>query len=238
MGKSAGGAPRQAETKGQGVDDPGRKRGKPGHQGSAGNGPSGADDVASGRTKKPRNGGPCGTPCLEDSDRRLLQLRISAWQSTFPEYLPAPQELADPAGLPPGASAGRVRPRRWHSSAYIAHLTEEELQRAPRRARGRHSLAAMNALVDVFNDALAKKYRLLDAPRFLVAREEGGLLRTYLAQLTPETKHWRFLTEEDLNRDGNFDPRRSAPGFFEVLRHCGRTREIRGPGCIRCFVVL
>lgn len=246
MGKSAGVAHPHAEAKPRCVDDPGRKRGKPDKQESPPmvDGKAGADggDATSGRTKKPRNSdgssaGPCGMPCLEDSDRVLLQLRIAAWQNTFPDYLPTPMELANSPGLP-SAATGRVPSRRWHSSDYIAHLTEAELLSAPRRARGRHSVAAMNALVDHFNETLAKKYRLLDAPRAAVAKEQGGLLNTYLAQLTPETRHWRFLTEEDLKRHGNFDPRCSAPGFFEVMRHCGRTREIRGPGYIRRFVVL
>lgn len=239
------GRPTGRQVKPRGFDDPGRKRGKSAKQESAPMAAGAAGEAAAERTKKPRNtvgdsAGTCGTPCREEADRLLLQLRIAAWQDTFPDYLPTHLELARASSDDYwAAGAGGVRRRRWHSSDYIAHLTEEELRSAPRRARGRLTLEAMNALVDHFNEILAKKYRLLDTPRAQVASEECRLFSSYLNQQTAETKHWRFLTEDDLQRPGSFDPRRSAPGFFEVMRQCGRTCEILyGVDLIRCYVVL
>lgn len=162
-----------------------------------------------------------------EEEERLsgLRLKIAAWQSTFPEYLPAPVDLGD---VVHHSVSERPRPR---SSDYLAPLTEEELAGVPKHARGRLSLEENNALVDAFNEALSYKYRLLAMPKSQLRRALWTKVAAYRHQETSETKHRRFLTEDDLAASGGGFASRSAIVCFALLmRHCGRIREVRGPG--------
>ncbi|KAH9370411.1 hypothetical protein HPB48_008701 [Haemaphysalis longicornis] len=93
-------------------------------------------------------------------------------------------------------------------------------------------------LVDAFNKALASKYRLLALPKSQVPKLQRGKVAAYREQETAETKKLRFLVEGDLTGKGSpFDSRRTAASFFVLMRHCGKMREIRGPGSIVRYVV-
>lgn len=172
---------------------------------------------------------------LEDGgvEERLqaLRLKIAAWQSTFPEYLPAPVDLGDVCH-----HSVSERPR---SSDYVAPLTAEELAGVPRHARGRLSLEENNALVDAFNEALSHKYRLLAMPKSQLRRALWTKAATYRHQETSETKRRRFITEDDLvAAGGGFASRSAVVAFALLLRHCGRIRELRGPGRIVRYALI
>lgn len=171
---------------------------------------------------------------LELAYGSALRLKVAAWQSTFPDYLPAPEEIGD---ICLHAVSERPRP---HSSDYIAQLTEEELASVPKHARGRLTLAENNALVDAFNEALSNKYRLLAMPKSQLRRALWTKAAVYRQQETNETKHRRFLTEDDLAANGGpgFASRSAIVCFALLLRHCGRIREIRGPGRIVRYTVI
>lgn len=197
---------------------------------------TGNDDLRAGLQQHDLQAKPEGDQAIDDACEQPVRLADAAKQATAPEDVQARDQLDGVSNLVHVEPFKEDQPS--HPSGIIAHLTSEEFARAPKYAKGTLSLDLVKKLVDDFNEALASKYRLLALPKSEVPKLQRGKVAAYRELETAETKQLRFLVEGDLTgKGGPFGSRRTAASFFMLMRHCGKIREIRGPGSIVRYAV-
>lgn len=162
--------------------------------------------------------------------RRLVAARVSALAAAA--TTPSPKGALESSGT---VAAGTGPPTLCTN--FVAYLSEEEFEHLPKHTKGRHTLAALNQLVDAFNLALVKKYALMGLPKDCLDATQQNKVTAYKKLETVDTRNLRFLTDGDLTTRA-FRSAREIASFVLVMRHCGRIREIRGPERILRYAVI
>lgn len=170
-----------------------------------------------------------------------MRLRLAELQKAFVDALPPsePEGAVGGAANSGPANIGGADKKGTKNNKHISPLTEEELARAQKYARGRLTLAQLNKLVVAFNAALDAKYELLALPKCRLKDPQWKKVTTYRQQETTETKGVRFVTSGDLTGKGSaFETSRAVMDFVAIMRQCNRLREIRCPQRIVRYVVV
>ncbi|XP_064484435.1 spindle and kinetochore-associated protein 1-like [Ornithodoros turicata] len=175
---------------------------------------------------------------LTERSLALFQLAASLSFNMIVNMPPAPAPVAlPPPSLPqPQKAPEAVIRRNGTAVSYIAGITTEEFDAIPKYMRGSSKMtkSAIDKFIADFNKAVAAKYSLLTMPKNEMKPCDKTKCQEYRRQETPETKGKTFVTEQDM-----LGPPmgKKLQDFSVVLRHLGRTREVRGKGLVRYVVV-
>lgn len=124
-------------------------------------------------------------------------------------------------------------------TANVAYLTLQEFATVPAYMKGRAQYESLNVAIDELNTAIQEKYSFLAKPfsaySGLADKKRYKVLRS---QETKDTKGVYFITAEELKNCTNLKSEPNRRTVFTILRHCRRTREIRGPGGLVRFAVI
>ncbi|GFT80904.1 spindle and kinetochore-associated protein 1, partial [Nephila pilipes] len=117
-------------------------------------------------------------------------------------------------------------------------ITIQEFESVPKYMKGRLKYEQINKFVGEFNNALEAKYKLLSIPRKELKPAQLKEWQQLKSQESVETKGLFFCTEDDLKVYGNIKLDKASLNMMTILRHCGKVKEIRGPGPIIRYTVL
>lgn len=117
-------------------------------------------------------------------------------------------------------------------------VTIQEFESVPKYMKGRFKYEQINKFVDEFNNALEGKYKLLSIPRKELKPAQLKVWQKLKSQENAETKGLFFCTEDDLKIYGNIKLDKASLNMLTILRHCGKVKEIRGPGPIVRYTVV
>lgn len=120
----------------------------------------------------------------------------------------------------------------------IQPVSQSEFDRIPAYMRGRTSVDQLNLIIARINEAVIEKYELLKLNFNQLSKIQKDLVIRYRDQDCKETAGQYFIVEGDLKsklngRETAFLNKTGIP----MLRHLGRTREVRGSGKLVRFVV-
>ncbi|CAL1283075.1 unnamed protein product [Larinioides sclopetarius] len=117
-------------------------------------------------------------------------------------------------------------------------VTIQEFENVPKYMKGRFKYEQVNKFVEEFNNALEGKYKLLLMSRKELKPAQLKEWQKLKAQENAETKSLFFCTSDDLRDYGNIKLDKASLNILTILRHCGKVREIRGPGPIVRYTVV
>ncbi|GBN05896.1 Spindle and kinetochore-associated protein 1 [Araneus ventricosus] len=117
-------------------------------------------------------------------------------------------------------------------------VTIQEFENVPKYMKGRFKYEQVNKFVEEFNNALEGKYKLLLMSRKELKPAQLKEWQKLKAQENAETKSLYFCTSDDLRDYGNIKLDKASLNIMTILRHCGKVREIRGPGPIIRYTVV
>ncbi|XP_055925688.1 spindle and kinetochore-associated protein 1-like [Argiope bruennichi] len=117
-------------------------------------------------------------------------------------------------------------------------VTVQEFENVPKYLKGRFKYEQVNKFVEEFNHALEGKYKLLFMSRKELKPPQLKIWQKLKSQENAETKGLFFCTTEDLKDYGNIKLDKASLNIMTILRHCGKVKEIRGPGPITRYTVV
>ncbi|GIY16170.1 spindle and kinetochore-associated protein 1 [Caerostris darwini] len=168
---------------------------------------------------------------------------VDHMEENFPAVLksnvPAPQKEtneiskeAPPGNLPVAANSNSK------SIKKLQLVAIPEFENVPKYMKGRIKYEEINAFVEKFNAALEEKYKLLSMPRKGMKPPQLKTWQKIKAQENPESKGLFFCTVEDLKDFGRIKLDKASLNILTILRHCGKMKEIRGPGHLIRYTVM
>ncbi|XP_048732035.2 spindle and kinetochore-associated protein 1-like isoform X2 [Ostrea edulis] len=131
-----------------------------------------------------------------------------------------------------GTSGGR-RPAKEVYIPTLVYITVEEFKRVPKYMKGRMNYNQMNTAIDELNKAFSEKYRILGMKRITLNDQNRKRYEKYKEQESKDTKGEHFIVDTDIKEYTNFKLDSVGRSVLTILRHCGRTKEIRGGGLTR-----
>ncbi|GFQ70316.1 spindle and kinetochore-associated protein 1 [Trichonephila clavata] len=117
-------------------------------------------------------------------------------------------------------------------------VTIQEFESVPKYMKGRFKYEQINKFVNEFNSSLEEKYKFLSIPRKELKPAQLKVWQNLKSQENAESKGLFFCTEADLKTYGNIKLDKAALNILTILRHCGKVKEIRGPGPIIRYTVV
>lgn len=123
------------------------------------------------------------------------------------------------------------RGRRQAKAVYIpalVYITVEEFEEVPKYMKGRLNYNQVNTAIDELNKALSEKYKILGMKRTTLNDANRKRYERYKEQESKDTKGEHFIVDTDIKEFTNFKLDSVGRSVLTILRHCGRTKEIRG----------
>ncbi|NXE69724.1 SKA1 protein, partial [Calcarius ornatus] len=167
----------------------------------------------------------------------------------IPRYLPKPQsckavpavkhkgqtKAAEPKGEKKAAKEKKpVKEKIAIKEAAL--LTAEEFESVPAYLKGRITYDQINAVVQEINKAVVSKYKILYQPLKSMSAPVRNLYHRFTEEETKDTKGTFFIVEDDIKAFTQLKLDKRFHSILSILRHCQRTREIRGSGLIRYVI--
>ncbi|XP_028407141.1 spindle and kinetochore-associated protein 1-like [Dendronephthya gigantea] len=128
----------------------------------------------------------------------------------------------------------KVKVANYHK---IGYLTTEEFDSVPKYLKGRLDYTHVNNAIDQIHQALAAKYKILSTKRIGMGEHVMKKYREFKEQETAETKGCYFFINKDLKEFSSFKLDKVGQSILNILRHCGKLKEVRSGKLVR-FVVL
>ncbi|XP_061174605.1 spindle and kinetochore-associated protein 1-like [Saccostrea echinata] len=125
----------------------------------------------------------------------------------------------------------RSRGRKHAKAVYIpalVYITVEEFEEVPKYMKGRLNYNQVNTVIDELNKALSEKYKILGMKRTTLNDVNRKRYERYKEQESKDTKGEHFIVDTDIKEFTNFKLDSVGRSVLTILRHCGRTKEIRG----------
>lgn len=121
--------------------------------------------------------------------------------------------------------------------ANISCLSKAEFEHVPKYMKGRIQYPKVNDFINTFNEVINMKYKLLTVPHKSLKSADYKAVNTMKSEETEETKGKYFCTGENLKEYGNIKMDRTTNAFLQILRHCNRIKEVRGPRSLIRYVI-
>lgn len=166
--------------------------------------------------------------------------------SNLPQHLPGKKSVDSTKILkerneePSAAQTSKKKQQKSAGSvAYrkMEYLTTEEFEGVPKYLKGRLTYPQVNSAIDQIHKVLAAKYKILGTPRAGMSEHIMRKYRDFKEQETAETKGCFFFIDKDLKEYSTFKLDKSGQSTLNILRHCGKLKEVRGGKIVR-YVIL
>ncbi|XP_064032704.1 spindle and kinetochore-associated protein 1 [Pogoniulus pusillus] len=115
-------------------------------------------------------------------------------------------------------------------------ITAEEFKGIPAYMRGRITHDQINHTVNEINKAVKSKYKILYQPLKSMNLATRNLYHRFKEEETKDTKGEFFIVEADIAEFTELKMDKRFYSILNMLRHCQRTREIRGSRLVRYII--
>ncbi|CAB3988345.1 Spindle and kinetochore-associated 1 [Paramuricea clavata] len=176
-----------------------------------------------------------------------FQQRNEHIAANLPQHLPGRQSSGpartvlkerDQAVSAESEKKAKVKPAAKTANYHkIDYLTTEQFDSVPKYLKGRLTYAQVNSAVDQIHQVLAAKYKILSTKRLGMGEHIMKKYREFKEQEMAETKGCYFFVDKDLKEFSSFKLDKVGQSILNILRHCGKLKEVRGGKIVRFVVV-
>eukprot|EP00040_Diaphanoeca_grandis_P027317 m.155151 g.155151 ORF g.155151 m.155151 type:complete len:256 (-) comp30926_c0_seq1:321-1088(-) len=162
------------------------------------------------------------------------QMPTAATKTTQP--LKSSHQIPQESHEPTKKSKARKSSKSSRSAVEIVkmeYVKVDEFDDTPKYIRGRVSRDQVNEIIDMIFSTMQKKYKILSQNRSKLSDLDRQRCTVYKETESKETDGFQFVVENDFKELCNQKLDNSARTSFNILRHLGRMKEIRGGGVTR-----